>query len=108
MVLAKQIGLQVDKAILVNDTMQTSFDPSIYAVGECLASWCTGIWFGCALIRTTVKVCAAHLAEIGIGRCVQKATATTLKVSGVNFIFRRMIWGQMPNHCLMRYFFKHL
>ena len=33
--LAKQIGLQVDKAILVNDTMQ-SYDPCIYAVGECV------------------------------------------------------------------------
>ncbi|MFN3587605.1 MAG: NAD(P)/FAD-dependent oxidoreductase, partial [Moraxellaceae bacterium] len=33
--LAKKAGLQVDKAILVNDTMQT-FDPCIYAVGECV------------------------------------------------------------------------
>lgn len=29
-------------------------------------------------------VCATHLAEFGIGRYIQKATATTLKVSGVN------------------------
>ncbi len=30
------------------------------------------------------KVCANHLAEMGISRFIQKATATTLKVSGVN------------------------
>lgn len=80
--LAKQIGLQVDKAILVNDTMQ-SFDPSIYAVGECVQH--RGALFGLvAPLYEQAKVCATHLAEIGIGRYVQKATATTLKVSGVN------------------------
>lgn len=80
--LAKQIGLQVDKAILVNDTMQT-FDPSIYAVGECVQH--RGTLFGLvAPLYEQAKVCATHLAEIGIGRYVQKATATTLKVSGVN------------------------
>ncbi|HNL81415.1 MAG TPA: FAD-dependent oxidoreductase, partial [Agitococcus sp.] len=80
--LAKQIGLQVDKAILVNDTMQT-FDPSIYAVGECVQH--RGALFGLvAPLYEQAKVCATHLAEIGIGRYVQKATATTLKVSGVN------------------------
>ena len=80
--LAKQIGLQVDKAILVNDTMQT-FDPSIYAVGECVQH--RGALFGLVTpLYEQAKVCATHLAEIGIGRYVQKATATTLKVSGVN------------------------
>ncbi|HQV23649.1 MAG TPA: FAD-dependent oxidoreductase, partial [Agitococcus sp.] len=80
--LAKQMGLQVDKAILVNDTMQT-FDPSIYAVGECVQH--RGALFGLvAPLYEQAKVCATHLAEIGIGRYVQKATATTLKVSGVN------------------------
>ncbi len=80
--LAKQIGLQVDKAILVNDTMQT-YDPSIYAVGECVQH--RGALFGLvAPLYEQAKVCATHLAEIGIGRYVQKATATTLKVSGVN------------------------
>jgi len=80
--LAKQMGLQVDKAILVNDTLQT-YDPSIYAVGECVQH--RGALFGLvAPLYEQAKVCATHLAEIGIGRYVQKATATTLKVSGVN------------------------
>jgi nitrite reductase (NADH) large subunit len=80
--LAKQIGLQVDKAILVNDTMQT-FDPRIYAVGECVQH--RGSLFGLvAPLYEQASVCATHLAQMGIGRYVQKATATTLKVSGVN------------------------
>jgi nitrite reductase (NADH) large subunit len=80
--LAKQIGLQVDKAILVSDTMQT-FDPRIYAVGECVQH--RGSLFGLvAPLYEQANVCATHLAQMGIGRYVQKATATTLKVNGVN------------------------
>ncbi|MDP2226000.1 MAG: FAD-dependent oxidoreductase [Moraxellaceae bacterium] len=80
--LAKKTGLQVDKAILVNDTMQT-FDPCIYAVGECVQH--RGALFGLvAPLFEQAKVCANHLAGMGIARYVQRATATTLKVSGVN------------------------
>ncbi|HEX4869588.1 MAG TPA: FAD-dependent oxidoreductase [Moraxellaceae bacterium] len=80
--LAKKVGLQVDKAILVNDTMQT-FDPCIYAVGECVQH--RGALFGLvAPLFEQARVCANHLAEMGISRYVQKATATSLKVSGVN------------------------
>lgn len=80
--LARKIGLQVDKAILVNDTMQT-FDPSIYAVGECVQH--RGALFGLvAPLFEQAKVCANHLAEMGIGRYINRATATTLKVSGVD------------------------
>ena len=80
--LAKKIGLQVEKAILVNDTLQT-FDPCIYAVGECVQH--RGALFGLvAPLFEQAKVCANHLADMGTSRYVQKATATTLKVSGVN------------------------
>ncbi|MCC2637131.1 MAG: NAD(P)/FAD-dependent oxidoreductase [Moraxellaceae bacterium] len=80
--LAKKIGLQVDKAILVNDTLQT-FDPCIYAVGECVQH--RGALFGLvAPLFEQARVCANHLAEQGVSRFVQRATATTLKVSGVN------------------------
>lgn len=80
--LARKIGLQVDKAILVNDTLQT-FDPCIYAVGECVQH--RGALFGLvAPLYEQAAVCANHLAEMGISRFVQRATATTLKVSGVN------------------------
>ncbi len=79
--LARAMGLQVDKAILVNDTLQT-FDPRVYAVGECVQH--RGALFGLvAPLYEQAKVCANHLAGMGIGRFVQKPTATTLKVSGV-------------------------
>lgn len=79
--LARAMGLQVDKAILVSDTLQT-FDPRIYAVGECVQH--RGALFGLvAPLYEQAKVCANHLAGMGIGRFVQKPTATTLKVSGV-------------------------
>jgi nitrite reductase (NADH) large subunit len=62
--------------------MQT-YDPSIYAVGECVQH--RGSLFGLvAPLYEQAAVCATHLAEFGIGRYIQKATATTLKVSGVN------------------------
>lgn len=80
--LAKQIGLQVDKAILVNDTLQT-FDPKIYAVGECVQH--RGALFGLvAPLYDQARVCANHLAGFGFSRFLPKATATTLKVSGVD------------------------
>jgi len=80
--LAKAMGLQVERAILTNDTMQTS-DPRVYAVGECVQH--RGALFGLvAPLFDQAKVCASHLAEHGLRRYVQKATATTLKVTGVN------------------------
>ncbi len=80
--LARKIGLQVDKAILVNDTLQT-FDPCIYAVGECVQH--RGALFGLvAPLFEQARVCANHLAGMGVSRFVQRATATTLKVSGVS------------------------
>lgn len=79
--LARSMGLQVDKAILVNDTLQT-FDPRVYAVGECVQH--RGALFGLvAPLYDQAKVCANHLAEMGISRYIQRPTATTLKVSGV-------------------------
>jgi len=66
----------------VNDTLQT-FDPCIYAVGECVQH--RGALFGLvAPLFEQAKVCANHLAEKGSARYVQKVTATTLKVSGVS------------------------
>lgn len=80
--LAKEMGLNVDKAILVNDTLQTS-DPRVYAVGECVQH--RGALFGLvAPLFDQAKVAASHLAMHGVRRYIQKATATTLKVTGVN------------------------
>lgn len=80
--LAKTCGLQTGHGILVNDTMQT-FDPAIYAVGECVQH--RGDIFGLvAPLFEQAKVCANHLAEMGIAIYVKKPTATQLKITGIN------------------------
>lgn len=79
--LAKEAGLHCERGIVVNDTMQ-SFDPSIYAVGECVQH--RGNTYGLvAPLFEQAKVCANHLAHLGYGRYEGSATATRLKVSGV-------------------------
>jgi nitrite reductase (NADH) large subunit len=98
--LAKSIGLQVDKAIITDDTMQTS-DPRVYAVGECVQH--RGALFGLvAPLFDQAKVCASHLAEHGIRRYVQKATATTLKVTGVNLYSAGDFSGEGSESIVMR------
>jgi nitrite reductase (NADH) large subunit len=58
-------GLHCHRGIVVNDTMQT-YDPRIYAVGECVSH--RGIAYGLvAPLFEQAKVCANHLAEHGIG-----------------------------------------
>ena len=80
--LAKSCGLQTDRGILVNDVMQT-FDPAIYAVGECVQH--RGQLFGLvAPGYDQARVCANHLAEMGIARYIQKALATQLKITGIH------------------------
>ncbi len=69
--------------IVVNDTMQTTTDPRIYAVGECAAH--RGIAYGLvAPLFEQGKVCATHLAEFGIGRYSGSTTSTKLKVTGID------------------------
>jgi nitrite reductase (NADH) large subunit len=80
--LAKESGLHVERAIVVDDTLQT-YDPRIYAVGECVQH--RRATFGLvAPIWDQARVCAAHLAGAGHRRYVQQATATKLKVTGVD------------------------
>ncbi len=80
--LAERIGLQVNRGIIVNDTMQT-YDPRIYAVGECVSH--RGVAYGLvAPLFDMAKVCANHLAEMGIGRYSGSVTSTKLKVTGVD------------------------
>ncbi|WP_367401392.1 NAD(P)/FAD-dependent oxidoreductase [Solimonas sp. SE-A11] len=80
--LARSAGLQCDRAIVVDDTLQ-SFDPRIYAVGECVQH--RQALFGLvAPIWDQARVCAIHLAGFGHSRYVQRATATKLKVTGVD------------------------
>lgn len=79
--LARAAGLHCERAIVVDDTLQ-SYDPRIYAVGECVQH--RHATFGLvAPVWEQARVCAAHLAGAGHRRYVQAATATRLKVSGV-------------------------
>ncbi|KAF7961531.1 hypothetical protein AWV80_32330 [Cupriavidus sp. UYMU48A] len=80
--LAAGAGLHCERAIVVDDTLQT-YDPRIYAVGECVQH--RQATFGLvAPIWDQARVCAAHLAGAGHRRYIQQATATKLKVTGVD------------------------
>ena len=79
--LAKSAGLHCERGILVNDTLQT-FDPRIYAVGECVQH--RGALYGLvAPLFEQAKVAANHLAEMGIGLYTGTVTSTKLKVTGI-------------------------
>jgi len=79
--LAKTAGLYCGRGIVVNDTMQT-YDPRIYAVGECVAH--RGVAYGLvAPLYDMARVCATHLAGFGIGRYQGSVPATRLKVTGI-------------------------
>jgi nitrite reductase (NADH) large subunit len=80
--LAESAGLQCNRGIVVSDTLQT-YDPRIYAVGECAAH--RGIAYGLvAPLFEQAKVCATHLAMVGIGRYQGSVTSTKLKVTGID------------------------
>ncbi|MDG1096573.1 MAG: nitrite reductase large subunit NirB [Methylophilaceae bacterium] len=80
--LAESAGIHCDKGIVVNDTMQT-FDPRVYAVGECVNH--RGISYGLvAPLFEMAKVCATHLANFGIGSYKGSVTSTKLKVTGID------------------------
>ena len=79
--LAQAAGLHCERAIVVDDTLQT-YDPRIYAVGECVQH--RRATFGLvAPIWEQARVCAAHLSGAGHRRYVQQATPTRLKVTGI-------------------------
>ena len=80
--LAESAGIYCKGGIVVNDTMQT-YDPRIYAVGECVAH--RGISYGLvAPLFEMAKVCANHLANYGIGAYKGSVTSTKLKVTGID------------------------
>ena len=80
--LAKAAGLHCNRGIVVNDTTQT-FDPRIYAVGECAEHRGTAYGLVAPLFEMA-KVCANHLAQMGIARYTGSVTSTKLKVTGVD------------------------
>jgi nitrite reductase (NADH) large subunit len=82
MALAQAAGLYCERGIVVNDTLQT-YDPSIYAVGECIQH--RGETFGLvAPLFEQAKVCANHLSAHGVANYLTQPTATKLKVTGIH------------------------
>jgi nitrite reductase (NADH) large subunit len=80
--LAKASGLHCERGIVVDDTLQT-YDPRIYAIGECVLH--RGHVYGLvAPLFEMAKVCANHLAGFGIGRYTGSQVSTKLKVTGVD------------------------
>ncbi len=80
--LATRSGLRCERGVVVNDTLQT-FDPSIYAVGECVQH--RDNTFGLvAPLWEQARVCATHLAELGVSRFRGSFTSTQLKVTGID------------------------
>jgi nitrite reductase (NADH) large subunit len=99
--LAKAAGLHCDRAIVVDDTLQT-YDPRIYAVGECVQH--RSATFGLvAPIWEQARVCGAHLAGAGHRRYVQQASPTRLKVTGIDlYSVGDFIGGQDSEDLILR------
>ncbi len=80
--LAEAAGIHCNRGIVVTDALQT-YDPRIYAVGECVSH--RGIAYGLvAPLFEQAKVCANHLAQMGIGRYQGSVMSTKLKVTGID------------------------
>ncbi|ERP92337.1 FAD-dependent pyridine nucleotide-disulfide oxidoreductase [Alcanivorax sp. P2S70] len=82
--LADYAGLSVNQGVRVDDTLQT-FDPAIYAIGECVEH--RNRTFGLvAPLYEQAAVCASHLAELGHRRYLYADSATRLKISGIDLV----------------------
>ncbi len=80
--LAEAAGLHCRNGIVVNDVLQT-FDPRIYAVGECVNHRGTAYGLVAPLFEMA-KVAANHLAELGYGSYKGSVLSTKLKVTGID------------------------
>jgi nitrite reductase (NADH) large subunit len=80
--LAKAAGLPCDRGVLVDDAMLT-YDPSIYAIGECVQH--RGQTFGLvAPLLEQARVCATYLAERSSRGYRGSQVSTQLKVTGID------------------------
>lgn len=96
--LARQAGLYCERGIVVNDTLQT-YDPSVYAVGECIQH--RGATFGLvAPLYEQAKVCANHLSAHGVAEYMTLPTATKLKVTGINLFSVGDFLGDDDSSCI--------
>ncbi|MCI4663792.1 MAG: nitrite reductase large subunit NirB [Neomegalonema sp.] len=78
--LGKEIGLEINRGVIVDDQMRTSL-PDIYAVGECVEH--RGQVYGLvAPLYEMAKVLAAHLTGDAEAAYVGSVTSTKLKVTG--------------------------
>ena len=84
----KDAGLDVNRGIVVDDTMQTS-DPRIFAVGECVEHSRQSLWPRRAALRDGEGAGAAHAGETGGGATPEPVPATKLKVTGIDLFSRR-------------------
>lgn len=82
MVLAQKANIYCDRGIVVNDTLQT-YDPRIYAVGECVQHR-NQVYGLVAPLFAQAKVCANHLAQLGYSRYEGSISFTKLKVTGID------------------------
>ena len=82
--LAKDAGLACGRGVQVDDTMRTA-DPAIFAVGECIEH--RGQTFGLvAPLWDMARVAADHIAEVADSAYTPAATATRLKVTGIDML----------------------
>ena len=80
--LARETGLRCDRGVLVDDTLMT-FDPAIYAVGECVQH--RGATFGLvAPLWEQARICATQLAGRGLRGYRSTHHPTQLKVGGID------------------------
>jgi nitrite reductase (NADH) large subunit len=80
--LAASAGLHCDRGIVVDDTLQT-YDPCIYAVGECVQHRAATYGLVAPLWDQAI-VCANHLAHLGWGKYLGSTVSTKLKVTGID------------------------
>ena len=93
--LARDARLQCNRGVIVSDVMQT-FDPRIYAVGECAEH--RGVAYGLvAPLFEQASVCANHLACLGYSSYQGSRLSTRLKVTGIE-VFSTGEFGRDANH----------
>jgi nitrite reductase (NADH) large subunit len=89
--LAQRAGLYCERGIVVSDTLQT-FDPRIYAVGECVQH--RGVCYGLvAPLFEQAKVAANQLAGLGFRYYEGSVTSTKLKVTGIDLFSAGALQG---------------
>lgn len=80
--LAQKANIHCNRGIVVDDTMLT-YDPKVYAVGECAEH--RGSTYGLvAPLFEQAKICAQHLAEKAVFHYKGSMTSTKLKVTGID------------------------